>query len=210
MWVHKNCDKLLTDSRFESYDSSSKEYTCPNCRQKKRTQYILQIIDVLINGDRHHMFFNPVDTTIYANYTSVISKPMCFKVMKEKAIQGKYLFEPEEMKADFELICNNAKTFNMPKTRIYKEAEGLMLFGQNILKTKWETLLKNKELSLEESKHSKMMKDSKRIKQSPVISPAMLIGLQEKSNEEVKKSTTVPPRVGSTSPKKGNGSSNWK
>jgi hypothetical protein len=98
MWVHKSCDNTLTDSLFNTFEQTSKEYVCPKCRQSKRNLFIMQIIDILISGDKLHLFYNPVDVIAVPNYTNVIKKPMCFKKMQEKTNQGDYLINPEELK----------------------------------------------------------------------------------------------------------------
>ena len=67
------------------------------------------------------------------NYTTVIKKPMCFLWMKDKVEKGFYLEHPDEFQNDFTTIFTNAKTFNMPNTKIYKEAEIIFDRGIEIL-----------------------------------------------------------------------------
>lgn len=98
MWVHKSCDNTLTDTLFNTFEQTTKEYVCPKCRQTKRNLFIMQIIDILIAGDKLQLFYNPVDVIVVPNYTNVIKKPMCFKKMQERTNQGDYLTNPEELK----------------------------------------------------------------------------------------------------------------
>ncbi len=58
---------------------------------------------------------------------------MCFQWMKDKIEKGVYLESPEEFENDFTTIFTNAKIFNMPNTKIYKEAEFIHERGMEIL-----------------------------------------------------------------------------
>jgi len=53
--------------------------------------------------------------------------------MKDKIEKGVYLESPEEFENDFTTIFTNAKIFNMPNTKIYKEAEFIHERGMEIL-----------------------------------------------------------------------------
>ena len=98
MWVHKSCDKSLTDTMFNTYEQSNKEYLCPKCRRDKRNMFIMQIIDILVGEDKLQLFYYPVDVVAVSNYQAVVKHPMCFKTMREKANQGIYLLSPEGLK----------------------------------------------------------------------------------------------------------------
>ncbi len=101
MWVHKCCDKSLTEDTFNAYKQTSKEYSCPKCRKNKRNMFIMQIIDILVGGDKYQLFYNPVDVTAVPNYLTVIKQPMCFKTMREKVTEGIYILNPELLKYPF-------------------------------------------------------------------------------------------------------------
>eukprot|EP01022_Parablepharisma_sp_SALTPOND_P003143 TRINITY_DN1124_c0_g1_i1.p1 TRINITY_DN1124_c0_g1~~TRINITY_DN1124_c0_g1_i1.p1 ORF type:complete len:1179 (+),score=140.02 TRINITY_DN1124_c0_g1_i1:8642-12178(+) len=190
MWVHKSCDKSLTDDAFNVYEQSGKEYLCMKCRRNKRNMFIMQIIDILANEDKMQLFHYPVDLVAVPNYTNVIKQPMCFKIMREKASQGIYLSSPETLKSDFELICNNAMLFNMPKTNYYKEAESLLSYGTMILNNNWTTLQKFKTLTQDEENYAKQMVEKKRLQKSAATSPVpakpkpKVLAEEEKDGEE--------------------------
>jgi hypothetical protein len=65
---------------------------------------------------------------------------MCFQWMKEKIEKGVYLESPEEFENDFATIFTNAKIFNMPNTKIYKEAEFIHERGMEILENNLGTI----------------------------------------------------------------------
>ena len=98
MWIHKCCDKSLTEDTFNAYKQTSKEYSCPKCRKNKRNMFVMQIIDILVGGDKFQLFYNPVDVTAVSNYLNVIKEPMCFKTMREKVSEGIYVLSPELLK----------------------------------------------------------------------------------------------------------------
>ena len=46
---------------------------------------------------------------------------MCFNYIRQK-ISTVYLRNPEQLRADCALVFNNAMLFNLPKTKVHKEA----------------------------------------------------------------------------------------
>jgi len=162
MWVHQSCDKTLTDDVFDKFKQKGKEYLCIRCRNNKRNKFISDLINLLMDGDKMHYFENPVDLMQVPNYSNVVKNPMCFNQMKEKAAQSVYITSPETLKADFELICNNAMAYNMPKTPYYKEAQKLLDYGTVVLQSNWSKLLNFKTWALEEQEYAKQMVEKKK------------------------------------------------
>jgi len=173
MWVHQSCDKTLTDDIFDSFKHSGKKYLCFKCRRNQRNLYVKQVIEELMSYDKAHYFLNPVDDTV-PNYRNIIKHPMCFKTMLEKAEKDAYLLDPEVLRGDFELICKNAKMFNMPRDSYYKAAETLLEKGNGFLNANWDTLLKFKNKTKEEEEYAKKVAESKQNNKvlSPVLAPS--------------------------------------
>jgi len=59
---------------------------------------------------------------------------MCFQIMKEKCLQGKYDVNPFKMiESHFQLIISNALKFNMPKDAAHGQAKILKILGEKAL-----------------------------------------------------------------------------
>lgn len=174
MWVHQSCDKNLTDDVFDSYKQNGRKYLCIKCRRDRRNLFVKQIVEALANEDKARLFFEPVDAAAVPNYGNIIKNPMCFKTMQEKAANEVYLADPEALKNDFELICNNAMLFNMPKTVFYKDAETLLNYGGDTLKVNWSTLQKFQAMTKEEEEYAKKVAERKKSRRalSPSLAPS--------------------------------------
>ena len=79
--------------------------------------------------DIHNFFANPVNDTIAPGYSSIITQPMDFSQMKTK-LQG--YTDLASFRADFELICNNAMTYNTVDTIYHKMAQKMLHYGQKL------------------------------------------------------------------------------
>jgi hypothetical protein len=75
----------------------------------------------------------PVDERVAPGYYSKIKHPMCFADIKRKLAENAYT-SWKAFVADFDLIVNNARTFNTPKTRCFKCAMTLQRNLNKILK----------------------------------------------------------------------------
>ncbi|KAL5021875.1 hypothetical protein ScPMuIL_001030 [Solemya velum] len=89
----------------------------------KYIQSILQRKD--ING----FFAYPVNDVIAPGYSSIIQHPVDFSTMLTK-IEAEEYHSVMDYKKDFELMCNNAMTYNRPDTIYYKEAKKLLYIGR--------------------------------------------------------------------------------
>lgn len=109
--------------------SVSDPYICPFCRViRKRNVYVV-IIECISVFDEAQFFTEPSYLDI-PMYSTIISEPMCFQVMKEKCLEGKYDEDPEKtIKNDFQLIISNALKFNMPKDAAHGQAKILKVLG---------------------------------------------------------------------------------
>jgi hypothetical protein len=111
----------------------------PSDEEKKVGQYyplntiLEKILDELEEGDHRQIFHLPVDPVEVPDYYTVIKRPMDFATMRKNLTEGKYttmaLFE-----SDFELICDNATTYNAPRTVFFKEAKRLLQHGKKFIK----------------------------------------------------------------------------
>lgn len=72
--------------------------------------------------DTHSFFKDPVTDEIAPGYSTIITTPMCFNNMKQKCDQMQYS-TIEDLAHDFNLICSNCMTFNLPDTIYWKEAK---------------------------------------------------------------------------------------
>ena len=83
------------------------EYLCPLCRIK----IPLTTINDLFEADKSGIFHFPITTDIAKTYFEVIHNPMDLSTMRNKASRGQYK-SLQALRADFELMCLNALTFN--------------------------------------------------------------------------------------------------
>lgn len=85
------------------------EYLCPLCRVKLP----LAAVSALLELDKSGIFHYPITTDIAKTYFDVIRNPMDLQTMRAKAERGQYK-ALQTLRADFELMCLNALTFNKP------------------------------------------------------------------------------------------------
>jgi hypothetical protein len=133
LWVHKDCDRILTDTYF--YKLAKTTYNCPDCRTGKKLRELKNILFEYIKYDKLQYFYNPVDIKVAKNYDKIIKTPMCFKFIEDKLKTSYYLEEPQEFVDDLKLIFENAKLYNMPNTKVHKEADALLqLYNKRVEK----------------------------------------------------------------------------
>ena len=65
---------------------------------------------------------------------------MCFANVKKRAADGLYLHDVNGIRRDISLIFENALKYNLPKSKVHKEAEKLGRDCSDILDTVWGTL----------------------------------------------------------------------
>jgi hypothetical protein len=85
------------------------EYLCPMCRIKLP----LSTVNALRDIDKSGIFHFPITKEIAQTYFDVIRNPMDLQTMRVKASRGQYK-ALQALRADFELMCLNALTFNKP------------------------------------------------------------------------------------------------
>ncbi|KAL6759259.1 Bromodomain-containing protein, partial [Haematococcus lacustris] len=83
--------------------------------------------------DKENYFKWPVDERVAPGYYAVIKHPICFSNIRQKLAAGAYT-SWRSFLADFELIVQNARTFNTSKTRCFKCAVVLQRNLNKILK----------------------------------------------------------------------------
>lgn len=103
---------------------------------QKPTSPLNKILDYLLlmleKKDLNNFFASPVNDTFAPGYSNIIKEPMDFSTMREKIEDSKYK-SLYTFRYDFELICNNCMTYNLPDTVYYKTAKKLLQQGQRIL-----------------------------------------------------------------------------
>jgi len=87
---------------------------------------------MLEKKDVNNFFASPVSDTFAPGYSKIILEPMDFSSMREKIEDAKYK-NLESFRYDFDLICTNCMTYNLPDTVYYKTAKKLQQQGQRIL-----------------------------------------------------------------------------
>jgi hypothetical protein len=144
LWVHKDCDRILTDQYFQKISKAT--YYCPDCRVSKKQKDIKNILNEFIKQDKNGYFYHPVDPSLARNYEKIIKRPMCFKFIEDDIKRNIYLEEPQYFLNDLKLIFENATSYNMPNHRIHKDADMLL---QYFFKRCDKDILKLNQLSLE-------------------------------------------------------------
>lgn len=87
----------------------------------------------LIDLDGYKFFYEPVSEKDAPGYFAVIKRPMDFSTMRRKMLEDKYPFWSIFVE-DFELICQNCITYNLPNSIYWNEAKTLLLEGKKYLK----------------------------------------------------------------------------
>jgi len=174
MWVHNECDRLLSSQQVKDKFANNNDlanqtsnpystfnyiggpnklqYSCPQCRQLKRTQLIVQLVDNICLEDKYLYFQEPVEDKIIG-YTKIVKHPMCFRYVKEQ-IPKLYLRNPEQLMGDIGQIFKNAKIFNQPKHKVHKDAIKLDELSQQKIQSVWPTLQKYKMRTMDEDTHA--------------------------------------------------------
>lgn len=103
------------------------------CRARDDDRAILKmmlnyLLKNLQNKDVNGFFAFPVTDNIAPGYSMIIRHPMDFSTMAEKIDAGDYV-NVMEFRKDFNLMCNNAMTYNRPDTIYYREAKRLQHIG---------------------------------------------------------------------------------
>lgn len=83
--------------------------------------------------DQFDIFGYPVTDDIAPGYSRIIRTPMDFSTVRRKIIARSYV-SLSEFKADVNLICNNAMTYNSATTVFHKEARKLASFTKRVLR----------------------------------------------------------------------------
>lgn len=87
----------------------------------------------LIDLDGYKFFYEPVSERDAPGYFTTIKRPMDFSTMRKKLTEDKYPYWSLFVE-DFELICQNCITYNLPNSIYWNEAKTLLLEGKKYLK----------------------------------------------------------------------------
>ncbi|KAL5467416.1 hypothetical protein EMCRGX_G031636 [Ephydatia muelleri] len=82
--------------------------------------------------DPEGIFAEPVTDDIAPGYSAIISHPLDLKTILKKIETNQYS-SVNEFRDDFELMCNNAMTYNTPDTVYYGSAKRLLTFGVKLI-----------------------------------------------------------------------------
>ncbi|KAF8062903.1 Scube1 [Scenedesmus sp. PABB004] len=96
--------------------------------------YLLGLLEQIAKEDPGGVFDAPVDGAAVPGYADKIKHPMCFAAMRD-ALRARRYRTLRAFARDFELICENAKTFNPPQHRIHKLAINMQRAGRKLLQT---------------------------------------------------------------------------
>jgi bromodomain-containing protein 7/9 len=84
---------------------------------------------------------DPVTEAIAPGYSAIIKQPMDFSTMDMKIKAGAYA-GIDDYQRDFELMCNNALTYNEDTSVVYKAARKLLQQGLKVLQREKNSLQK--------------------------------------------------------------------
>ncbi|KNC81497.1 hypothetical protein SARC_06185 [Sphaeroforma arctica JP610] len=87
----------------------------------------------LVVKDTYQFFQVPVDPSQAPQYTEIITRPMDFGTMFTK-LEAEEYGSIDDYRADFELMCNNAMTYNMEATIYHKSAKRLLKQGLALIR----------------------------------------------------------------------------
>lgn len=90
------------------------------------------LLDHIGRTDSDKFFEAPVREEEAPGYSSIIKRPMCFQVMRQKVRQRAYRTW-QGFVEDFELIANNAMTYNQKRSRVHKAAITMLRAGKKHL-----------------------------------------------------------------------------
>ncbi len=101
---------------------------------EEQVRVLDDLLDHISRTDSDKFFEAPVKDEEAPGYSSVISRPMCFQVMRQKVRQREYRTWHGFVE-DFELIANNAMTYNQKRSRVHKAAITMLRAGKKHLQT---------------------------------------------------------------------------
>lgn len=78
----------------------------------------LQVIKAMMVQKFSWPFNHPVDIKRFPDYMQVVSEPMDFGTMKDKAERGQYR-DPQQVYGDFMLVFSNSRLYNPPGSDVY-------------------------------------------------------------------------------------------
>ncbi|ORX80853.1 hypothetical protein K493DRAFT_308226 [Basidiobolus meristosporus CBS 931.73] len=99
-----------------------------SAKPKELSSTLHKLLESFIKKDAYGFFLEPVDTSVVTDYREIIKNPMDFGTIRKK-IEKRFYRSLDEFKLDFELVCNNAKTYNAPETLYYKSAHKIWQYG---------------------------------------------------------------------------------
>ncbi|RDD47156.1 Bromodomain-containing protein 7 [Trichoplax sp. H2] len=99
---------------------------------------LLNLVRTLQRKDVDSIFAEPVTDDVAPGYSKIISNPMDLSTIKKKVNRYDAL---DEFQSDFELMCNNAMTYNDSSTIFYKCAKKMRDDGLILISKEHEKLL---------------------------------------------------------------------
>ncbi|KAJ1651129.1 hypothetical protein IWQ61_008235 [Dispira simplex] len=90
---------------------------------------LTKLLDKIVKRDAYAFFLKPVDTKAIPDYLTVIKQPMDFGTMRQKVSTRRYR-HIDEFAHDFNLVINNATTYNAPTTQYYRSARKIEEYGK--------------------------------------------------------------------------------
>jgi len=139
--------------------------------------------------DVYGFFLIPVDTKIVTDYASIIKNPMDFGTMQKK-IDTKQYTKISEFQHDFELVIQNAKTYNAPETIYYRSADKISKFGSRLIEREI-TAIKN----VEEKRRLYFQEIRRASKANSVTATTTPRNIPEKNNAVTSTSTNTLPNT---------------
>jgi len=116
----------------EEDDESSKPPSERKLTERPLFKLLSSILPRLEKMDPNKFFALPVSDQIAPGYSQIIKDPMDFSAIKSRLNSGHYV-KLQLFKADVELMCVNAMTYNTQDTIYYKTAKKLRAVGRALL-----------------------------------------------------------------------------
>ncbi|KAK9843100.1 hypothetical protein WJX74_006951 [Apatococcus lobatus] len=104
----------------------------PGSVVEEQTRVLEALLDNISRSDSDRFFEAPVREAEAPGYSSIIKRPMSFQVMRQKVRQREYRTWHGFVE-DFELIANNAMTYNQKRSRVHKAAITMLRAGKKHL-----------------------------------------------------------------------------
>lgn len=133
MWIHKECDRILTTDYLIKLQLKKVDYSCPKCRIKTKVIQQRAILDEIKATDKKKVFHELKDMRQNPNCIKLVKNLISFYEMEDFVSIRKYLEFANQFEEDFNTIISNAQKFTKPNDELYKQSVIVHTEGTKIL-----------------------------------------------------------------------------